>query len=314
MTTGASTSFETTANIITASEIPGNNGPQWLLKCKFPWTVEPYEDSVYLEQSAFPEAPASGVYRVEVAFKSLKNKREGGKHSGTHYWMNNYFMNKIFGPADQMNQHPNNSTPWPGREEEAERNRAEFLGNTDNTGNGYVPNGNPPANGNGGHYDPSAPYDLFADRRTYGTIKGHCENAVIAMMDKLPGLFDEEGNPNWDMFVFHRDEFYNHFSAIDITVYEQGEPEVGGLVEEAKKLGAEAFLEGMANEPPPPAPAPEPAAHYCEKHKVEYDKHDKDRDEPMYAHRWNDNKHWCIEGNESLIDGKGQPVTEATML
>ena len=92
------------------------------------------------------------------------------------------------------------------------------------------------------------------------------------------------------------------------------EVEVSGLVEEAKKLGAEAFLEDMANEPPPPAPAPEPAAHYCEKHKVEYDKHDKDRDEPMYAHRWNDNKHWCIEGNESLIDGKGQPVTEATML
>ena len=313
MTTGASTSFETTAKIISASATSGNNGPQWKVQCKFPWTYETYEDSVYLDQSAFPEAPASGVYRVEVAFKSLKNKREGGKHSGTHYWMVNYYMNKIFGPADQMNPHPTNSTPWPGREEEAERNRAEFLGNTDNTGNGYVPNGNPPANGNGGHYDPSAPYDLFADRRTYGTIKGHCENAVIAMMDKLPGLFDEEGNPNWDMFVFHRDEFYNHFSAIDITVYDQEVAE-GGLVEEAKKLGAEAFLEDMANEPPPPAPAPEPETHYCEKHKVEYDKHDKDRDEPMYAHKWNENRHWCIEGNESLVDGKGQPVTEATML
>ena len=98
--------------------------------------------------------------------------------------------------------------------------------------------------------------------------------------------------------------------------YEQGEPEVGGLVEEAKKLGAEAFLEGMANEPPPPppAPAPEPAAHYCEKHKVEYEKYDKDRATPMYAHKWNDNKHWCVEGNDSLLDEKGQPVTEATML
>ena len=87
-----------------------------------------------------------------------------------------------------------------------------------------------------------------------------------------------------------------------------------GLVEEAKKLGAEAFLEKMANEPPPPAPAPEPETHYCEKHKVEYTKYDKDRDEPMYAHKWNDNKHWCVEGNESLLDGEGKEVAEATML
>ena len=87
-----------------------------------------------------------------------------------------------------------------------------------------------------------------------------------------------------------------------------------GLVEEAKKLGAEAFLEKMANEPPPPAPAPEPETHYCEKHKVEYTKYDKDRDEPMYAHKGNDNKHWCVDGNESLLDGEGKEVAEATML
>ena len=310
MTTGASTSFETTANITTVSEADGKNGPQWHLTVQFPWTnVEKrFVDYVYIDKSSIPDEPTRGIHRVEVAFRSLKNKQEGGKNSGTHYWMNNYWMNKIIGPADQMNPQPNISSIWPGKEDEAARNSA------DATGNAPAPSGNAPANGNGGHYDPSAPYDLFADRRTYGTIKGHCENAVIAMMDKLPGLFDEEGNPNWDMFVFHRDEFYNHFSAIDITVYEQGEPEVGGLVEEAKKLGAEAFLEKMANEPPPPAPAPEPETHYCEKHKVEYTKYDKDRDEPMYAHKWNDNKHWCVEGNESLLDGEGKEVAEATML
>ena len=308
MTTGASTSFETTATIISANDIPGNNGPQWKVQCKFPWTGAQYQDSVYLEQSAFPEAPANGIYRVEVAFRSLKNKQEGGKHSGTHYWMNNYYMNKIVGPADQMNPQPNNSTPWPGREEEAERNRAEFIGNT---GNGSAPNGNPPANGNGGHYDPAAPYNLYADKN-YGQIKGNCNNILMALESKLPDMWDDDGNPNFAMWVYWRDEIYNNFQAIDITVYEQGEAEVGGLVEEAKKLGAEAFLENMAT--PPPAPAPEPAAHYCEKHKIEYTKYDKDRDEPMYGHKWNENRHWCIEGNESLIDGNGQPVTEATML
>ena len=314
MTTGASTSFETTANISSVNEADGRNGPQWVVKCKFPWTGGNFEDSVYLEQSAFPEKPANGIYRVEVAFRSLKNKQEGGKHSGTHYWMNHYFINKIVSQGGPMNAQPNNSSIWPGKEDEAARNSDAFSGTT---GNAPAPSGNAPASSNGGHYDPAAPYDLFADRRTYGQIKGHCENAVIAMMDKLPGLFDEAGNPNWDMFVFHRDEFYNHFSAIDITVYEAEVaevPDVGGLVAEAQKLGAEAFLEDMAAEPPPPAPAPEPATHYCEKHKIEYTKYDKDRDEPMYGHKWNENRHWCIEGNESLIDGNGQPVTEATML
>ena len=227
--------------------------------------------------------------------------------------MNNYHILKIVEQSGQMNTMPNNQSIWPGKEDEAARNSDSFSGNNGNT---PAPSGNATANSNGGHYDPAAPYDLFADRRTYGQIKGHCENAVIAMMDKLPGLFDEEGNPNWDMFVFHRDEFYNHFSAIDITVYDQEVAAVAevaeatGLVEEAKKLGAEAFLEDMAAEPPPTAPAPEPAAHYCEKHKVEYTKYKDGR----YGHKWNEDQHWCIEGTEDLLDNNGQPVTEATML
>ena len=89
-----------------------------------------------------------------------------------------------------------------------------------------------------------------------------------------------------------------------------------GLVEEAKKLGAEAFLEKMANEPPPSAPEPEPESepepetHYCEKHKVEYSQeNDGTR---RYYHKWND--HWCMEGDGFLRDGEGKPVAEATML
>ena len=310
MTTGASTSFETTVNITAINEADGKNGPQWHLTVQFPWTnvEKKYVDYVYIDKSSIPDEPTRGIHRVEVAFRSLKNKAEGGKHSGTHYWMVNYYINKIVGPADQMNAQPNTSSIWPGKEDEAARNSGQATGNT---GNGYVSNGNPPANGNGGHYDPTAPYDLYADRN-YGQIKGNCNNILMALESKLTGMWDDDGNPNFAMWVYWRDEIYNNFQAIDITVYEQGEAEVGGLVEEAKKLGAEAFLENMAT--PPPAPAPEPAAHYCEKHKIEYTKYDKDRDEPMYGHKWNENRHWCIEGNESLIDGNGQPVTEATML
>ena len=277
------TNFETTANIITANEIPGNKGLQWLLKCKFPWTVEPYEDSVYVEQSEFPEAPASGIYRVEVAFKSLKNKKEGGKHSGTHYWMNNYYMNKIVGPVDQMNPHPNNSTPWPGREEEAERNRAEFTGNT-----GDAPT--PTANGNnGGHYDPSAPYNLYTDRN-YGQIKGNCNNILMALESKLPDMWDDDGNPNFAMWVYWRDEIYNNFQAVDITVY--ADDNEGPVVEE----------------PAPAAPAaPVVQEHHCEKHDVGFNKYNNN-----YMHKMGGTEDtYCHEGIEGLFEGAtGNPVTE----
>ena len=82
--------------------------------------------------------------------------------------------------------------------------------------------------------------------------------------------------------------------------------EASGLVEEAKKLGAEP----VAEEPTPPAPAPAPE-HFCEKHQESYTKYDKDRETPLYGHKWDEDKHWCLEGNDFLIDDKGNPVTEA---
>ena len=67
--------------------------------------------------------------------------------------------------------------------------------------------------------------------------------------------------------------------------------------------------EPVAEEPAaPPAPPPE---HFCEKHEVEYTKYDKDRETPLYGHKWDEDKHWCLEGNDFLIDDKGNPVTEA---
>ena len=292
MTTGSAT-FETTANIISVNPTDGKNGPQWWLKCKFPWTKETYEDSVYLDQSAFKDEPSRGIYRVEVAFRSLKNKQDGGKHSGTHYWMNNYHILKFVEQSGQMNTMPNNQSIWPGKEDEAARNSDSFSGNNGNTGNVPAPGGNATANGNGGHYDPAAPYNLFADRRTYGQIKGHCENAVIAMMDKLPDLFDEEGVPQWEMFVYWRDEFYNHFSAIDITVYAED--------------NEEPVAEPVAEEPAPPAPPAPAPEHFCEKHQESYTRYTDGR----YGHKWDEDKHWCLEGNDFLLDNNGNPVTEA---
>ena len=286
------TTFETTANIITAAPADGRNGPQWHLTVHFPWTnvEKKFVDYVYLEQSQFPTEPAKGVHNVEVSFRSLKNKQEGGKHSGTHYWMNNYYITRIGGVANQMSPLPDLHSIIPGMENTAAANSDTFTGNA-----GGAPT--PTANGNnGGHYDPNAPYNLFADRRTYGQIKGHCENAVIAMMDKLPDLFDEDGSPNWNMFVYWRDEFYNNFSAVDITVYAEDN--------EADDVSVPPMEVNEA-----PAAPPAPSEHYCAKHQIKYDPYSDGR----YGHKWNDDKHWCLEGSESLLDNEGNPVNEAML-
>ena len=286
------TTFETTAHIITATSADGRNGPQWHLTVHFPWTnvEKKFVDYVYLEQSQFPTEPAKGVHNVEVSFRSLKNKQEGGKHSGTHYWMNNYYITRISGVANQMSPLPDLHSIIPGMENTAAANSDTFTGNA-----GGAPT--PTANGNnGGHYDPNAPYNLFADRRTYGQIKGHCENAVIAMMDKLPDLFDEDGSPNWNMFVYWRDEFYNNFSAVDITVYAEDN--------EADDVSVPPMEVNEA-----PAAPPAPSEHYCAKHQIKYDPYSDGR----YGHKWNDDKHWCLEGSESLLDNEGNPVNEAML-
>ena len=279
------TTFETTANIITAAPADGRNGPQWALTVHFPWTnvEKKFVDYVYLEQSQFPTEPAKGVHNVEVSFRSLKNKLEGGKHSGTHYWMNNYYITRIGGVANQMSPLPDLHSIIPGMENTAAANSDTFTGNA-----GGAPT--PTANGNnGGHYDPNAPYNLYTDRN-YGQIKGHCENAVIAMMDKLPDLFDEDGQINWNMFVYWRDEFYNNFSAIDITVY------------------ADDNAEPVAEEPAPAAPVPPAPAvqeHHCEKHGVGFNKYSNG-----YSHKVANSNGYCHEGVDGVYDDQGNPLTE----
>ena len=286
--TTASATFETTANISSAVPADGRNGPQWLLKCRFPWTGGNFEDTVYLEQSQFPNEPARGIHRVEVAFRSLKNKQEGGKHSGTHYWMNNYYITKIVEQTGQMNTMPNNSSIWPGKEDEAARNSDSFTGNT-----GGAPT--PTASSNGGHYDPAAPYDLLRDPN-YGRIRGQCTNAVIAMIGHVPELLDSQGNPNWDMWTFYRDEFYNKFANVDITVYADG--------------NEEPVAEPEAEEPaaPPAAPAaapPAPPEHFCEVHGVGYNKYS-----TGYQHKVAGMEAWCHKDVDGIYDEQGNPVTD----
>ena len=263
------TTFMTTANISSVNPTDGRNGPQWLLKCKFPWTGGNFDDSVYLEQSQFPTEPARGIHQVEVSFRSLKNKQEGGKHSGTHYWMNNYYITRITGATNQMDASPNNQSVVPGMENTAAANSDTFSGN--GASNGMIPTA-PPTNGS----------------EILGAVRGHCENQVLflAQIQELPGLFDEDGTPNWDMLVFYRDEYYNKGVGKDITVY------------------AEDNEGPVAEEPAPAAPAaPVVQEHHCEKHGVGFNKYSNG-----YMHKVAGTDAYCHEGVDGIYDDQGNPV------
>jgi hypothetical protein len=65
----------------------------------------------------------------------------------------------------------------------------------------------------------------------------------------------------------------------------------------------DAEAEPVAEEPAAP---PAPSEHFCEKHQVEYSKYRDGR----YGHKWDENKHWCLEGDASLRDDSGNPVAE----
>jgi hypothetical protein len=261
------TTFMTTANISSVNPTDGRNGPQWLLKCKFPWTGGNFDDSVYLEQSQFPTEPARGIHQVEVSFRSLKNKQEGGKHSGTHYWMNNYYITRITGATNQMDASPNNQSVVPGMENTAAANSDTFSGN--GASNGMIPTA-PPTNGS----------------EILGSVRGHCDNAIIALKDHLPGVVLEGGGIDWDQFVFHRDEFYNKVVAVSIQIY------------------ADDNAEPVAEEPAPAAPAaPVVQEHHCEKHSVGFNKYSNG-----YMHKVAGTDAYCHEGVDGIYDDQGNPV------
>ena len=64
--------------------------------------------------------------------------------------------------------------------------------------------------------------------------------------------------------------------------------------------------EPVAEEPAPPPPPAAPPEHFCEKHQESYTRYTDGR----YGHKWDENKHWCLEGNDSLLDDNGNPVAE----
>ena len=204
-------------------------------------------------------------------------KKDQEMYDGSRYWMHKYKILRLLGPTNQMHTQP------------------DFSASVD----GYVSTA-PPSNGYSGGGTPgqfTANAKPTNGSEILGAVRGHCENAVLflAQVQELPGLFDEDGTPNWDMLVFYRDEYYNKVVCKDIVVYAQDNEEP---VAEA---------EAEAEEPAPPPPPAAPPEHFCEKHQESYTRYTDGR----YGHKWDEDKHWCLEGNDFLLDNNGNPVTEA---
>jgi len=277
MTTQAANGILTTMDIKGVMGVSGNRGPQWQLQCRWPWSNPnqvQYVDTLWLEQSDYPEQPSAGLYEVEVAMVGRRIKKDQEMYDGSRYWMHKYKILRLIGPTNQMHTQP------------------DFSASVD----GYVSTA-PPSNGYSGGGTPgqfTANAKPTNGSEILGAVRGHCENQVLflAQVQELPGLFDEDGTPNWDMLVFYRDEYYNKVVCKDIVVYAQD--------------NEEPVAEAEAEEPaPPPLPAA-PPEHFCEKHQESYTRYTDGR----YGHKWDENKHWCLEGNDSLLDDNGNPVAE----
>ena len=281
MTTQAANGILTTMDIKGVMGVSGNRGPQWQLQCRWPWSNPnqvQYVDTLWLEQSDYPEQPSAGLYEVEVAMVGRRIKKDQEMYDGSRYWMHKYKILRLIGPTNQMHTQP------------------DFSASVD----GYVSTA-PPSNGYSGG---GTPGQFTANARPtngseiLGAVRGHCENQVLflAQVQELPGLFDEDGTPNWDMLVFYRDEYYNKVVCKDIVVYAQE--------------NEEPVAEAEAEEPAPPAaPAPAVAAppeHHCEAHGVGYNKYS-----TGYMHKMAEMEAWCHEGIDGLYDEQGNPVTEA---
>ena len=279
MTTAqAANGILTTMDIKGVMGVSGNRGPQWQLQCRWPWSNPnqvQYVDTLWLEQSDYPEQPSAGLYEVEVAMVGRRIKKDQEMYDGSRYWMHKYKILRLLGPTNQMHTQP------------------DFSASVD----GYVSTA-PPSNGYSGGGTPGQPTANAKPTNgseILGAVRGHCENAVLflAQVQELPGLFDEDGTPNWDMMVFYRDEYWNKVCSKDITVYAQD--------------NEEPVAEAEAEEPAPPPPPAAPPEHFCEKHQESYTRYTDGR----YGHKWDEDKHWCLEGNDFLLDNNGNPVTEA---
>ena len=148
--------------------------------------------------------------------------------------------------------------------------------------------------GNNGGYSPTP--EPANGSEILGSVRGHCDNAIIALKDHLPGVVLEDGGIDWDQFVFHRDEFYNKVVAVPIRIYAEDNVADDVLVPPMEVNEAPAV-------PVPPAPATQ--EHHCEKHGVGFNKYSNG-----YSHKVANTNGYCHEGVDGVYDDQGNPLTE----
>jgi len=109
MTTQAANGILTTMEIRGVMGVSGNRGPQWQLQCRWPWSNPnelQYVDTLWLEQSDYPEQPGAGLYEVEVAMVGRRTNKDQEMYDGSRYWMHKYKILRLIGPTNQMHTQP----------------------------------------------------------------------------------------------------------------------------------------------------------------------------------------------------------------
>ena len=261
-TAQAANGILTTMDIKPVMGVSGNKGPQWQLQCRWPWSNPnqlQFVDTLWLEQSDYPEQPGAGLYEVEVAMVGRRTNKDQEMYDGSKYWMHKYKILRLLGPTNQMNLQP------------------DFTASVD----GYVSTA-PSSNGHQGGGTPSQPTGASRYTKDELIVRQVAAKGVfdqICAQIVMPEAFDEL-----------MEEYYLN---------------IMGYAEDNEEPVAEPVAEEPAAPPAaPPAPAPE---HFCEKHQESYTRYTDGR----YGHKWDEDKHWCLEGNDFLLDNNGNPVTEA---
>lgn len=114
--------FPTTMTINTIAEVEGNNGPQWQLEVKWPWTND-YPDKVWLDKNAF-EKPQPGTHNVLVHKTGYKKKKDQTYYDGDRGWMFNYKVDSFGGEGHQAS--PNGHTGASGSQDAKFRTKEEL--------------------------------------------------------------------------------------------------------------------------------------------------------------------------------------------
>ena len=237
-TAQAANGILTTMDIKGVMGVSGNRGPQWQLQCRWPWSNPnqlQFVDTLWLEQSDYPEQPGAGLYEVEVAMVGRRTNKDQEMYDGSRYWMHKYKILRLLGPTNQMNLQP------------------DFTASVD----GYVSTGSNGHQGGGTPSQPTGASRYTKDELIVRQVAAKGAFDMICAQIVMPEAFDELLEQVYRKIMGYTQAYLEK----DMSDYDDD--------------FSTTLVVTDPDEPAPPAapPAPAPPEHFCEVHGVGYNKY-----------------------------------------